>query len=590
MKIHKDSVNIMKKKILIVIISLLVFFVVTGVFSFIFKDKVIVYLRDTWVDESYKGIKYRIEKKLYGTEEISEYGYKDKIALHFKDKSSMIGELIGVAKDSYYINWKGSETVVYKDMLDHISSPREALKDKVFLSDEQIFSHWPYKNDIVVRLNNEVILDGKISRVDQDKVSLLYAIEDGTIEQDIKRSDIQHLLFKPVENKESVEIEDSLKELFPEMKFYRYGNFTIVTDSYITWVDRCKKTLRKKYSDIYLDFFDIFKDRSPEFQNFVVIFDDYVDFVEYAVADGVPGWAVLGYFSPEDKIVYLFNVLGDRFSDILFEGMVGESGRRIDDIVETVKGVIDDKYHIFIKGQAKTIKNKFWKVYSYYENMFIQSTLSTLRHEFTHELFHNWGLQNIIVSKFEGPDEDLVEKKKDFLETKDCRKKAEILKNLVSQRGREHIDFNIKAANSWLAEGIATYCETEEIGEQNDKWLFIYQQMSKDKPIYPLEFLMAYKIGSFPGVYSTAMIELYAQSWAFVSFLMDKYPKEFMDYQDLLAAEKPEKTEDVKWLEEALNKDIKVIEMEFKEYMDKFEQLEDPFSVHFDKIYNAMNY
>jgi len=184
----------------------------------------------------------------------------------------------------------------------------------------------------------------------------------------------------------------------------------------------------------------------------------------------------------------------------------------------------------------------------------------------------------------------LVEKKKDFLETKDCRKKAEILKNLVSQRGREHIDFNIKAANSWLAEGIATYCETEEIGEQNDKWLFIYQQMSKDKPIYPLEFLMAYKIGSFPGVYSTAMIELYAQSWAFVSFLMDKYPKEFMDYQDLLAAEKPEKTEDVKWLEEALNKDIKVIEMEFKEYMDKFEQLEDPFSVHFDKIYNAMNY
>ena len=104
-----------------------------------------------------------------------------------------------------------------------------------------------------------------------------------------------------------------------------------------------------------------------------------------------------GYYSPDEKILYLFNALGEKFSEILFEAMVGESGRTIDDIVETVEKHVDKRYHIFIKGEAKRIKDKFWQAYSYFKGIFREATMSTLRHEFTHEVFHNWGLQNIIL-------------------------------------------------------------------------------------------------------------------------------------------------------------------------------------------------
>ncbi|MDP8230617.1 MAG: DUF1570 domain-containing protein [Candidatus Gorgyraea atricola] len=575
-----DSTQNTKKKKIIAAVILLAIFIGAGYFLFTSGTAV----------KLYKHAKFIMQKKLYATEEILEYDYKDKVALHFRDGSTMIGGLAGITKDAYHIDWKGEEIIVYLDMVDRITPPKEALKEKTLLSDEEISEHWPFKNDVVIRLNNRSILDAKIDRVDPDKLYLSYATEGGgSIEQDIERSEIQYLIFKPVDNEESRNTEDSLKRLFPEMEFYKDGNFTIVTDSYITWVKRCRKVLRKTYTDIYLEFFDIFKDREPKLQNFVVIFDDYVDFVEYAVSDGVPGWAAAGYFTPEDKVLYLFNVLGDRFAELLFEGIVGESGRQINQIVDAIETRVDKRYHIYVEGRAKKIKNKFWKVYNYYENMFINMTMSTLRHEFTHELFHNWGLQNITLSRFKGPDKELIKRKKAFLEEKDYKKKAKVLKKLLEQKS-EDVPLDMKAANSWLSEGMATYCEPDELGAQNDRRLFIYQEMTRKGPVYPLEFLTAYKMGSFPGVYSRAMRDMYAQSWAFVSFLMKRYPKEFMEYQNRLAGETAKYSEDINWLLEALGKDSKTIEREFAEYMAGFEELEDPFLIRFDVINNAFKY
>lgn len=513
----------------------------------------------------------------------------DKVALHFKDGSVMIGEMIRKTKDEYHIKWKGEETIVYAELVDYVTSATEELKGEVGLSDEEISLYWPYKNDIVIRLKNRAIVDAKIDRANRENLHLIDTLEGGgSIEQDIARSDIEYLIFKPIDNEEAGKIERSFRELFPKMNFYKDGNFTIVTDSYITWVKEYTKVLRAVYTNIYLDFFDLFKDKKAQSQNFVVIFDDYVNFVEYAVADGVPGWAVAGYFNPDDKALYLFNVLGERFSEILFQGIVGESGKSIDHVVETVEKQVDKRYHIFIEGQVKAIRDEFWDAYSYYRDMFRELTLTTLRHEFAHEVFNNWGLQNISVSRFEGMEDELVKRKKEFLETKDCKKKAQQLKALLMQRG-EDAPLDMKAANSWLSEGIATYCETEEIGTQNNEWLFIYQEMARKGPIYPLEFLTVYKIGSFPGVYSKAMLDLYAQSWAFVSFLMERYPREFIDYQNKLAGKDAKESEDIKWLLQALGKDSRTIENEFAEYMNKFKELEDPFLVHFDRLYSIYN-
>ena len=507
------------------------------------------------------------------------------VALFFKDGSVMVGELIGRTEDEYIIDWKGQETVVFAGGVERVGSAREALKDRRLLSDEEISEWWPYDNDIVIRRTNGVVLDAKIKQIGEDSIGLIYLLEDGGyIEHDIERSKIEYLIFKPIENEESKNIEEMLRQLFPSMEFYRVGNFTVMTDSDVIWAKEYIATLKNAYTNIYFEFFDLFKDRKPRIQNFLVIFDDYVDYIEYAVTDGVPGWAASGYFKPDDKVLYLFNMLGDRFSEILFEAVIGESGKELDDIVEKVEGLIDKRYHIFLEGQAKVIKDKYWKVYSYYKNMCRKATMNTLRHEFAHELFYNWGLQNIILSKVKKDNKELVEKKKEFLETEDYSKKLELVKGLMSMRSQA-VPLDTRAANSWPVEGLATYCETNPPGSVNKKLLFYYQEMARKQAVNPLEYLTVYKMGSFPGVYSETMLYLYAESWAFVSFLMEKYPEEFMEYQRKMAQESAQEYEDITWLLEFLNKDLRVVEEEFLAYMATFEELEDPFVSHFEKLY-----
>ncbi|MCP4648972.1 MAG: hypothetical protein GY853_02665 [PVC group bacterium] len=513
---------------------------------------------------------------------------KKTVAVYFKNGDVMVGEMISQTEDQYVLNWKGKETVIYPEMVERIGNPKEALLEKEEpLTDEEITSHWPYINDVILRLTNQKVLDVEITSVAKDRLTVKHPLEGGGyITQEIDRSQLEYLIFKPVENEKTKDTEAFLKKLFAEMEFYRVGNFTIITDSYITWVKEYQKTVKDVSTNIYLKFLPLFKDRKQEFQNFIVIFDDYTDFVDYAVTDGVPGWAVAGYFTPEDKVLFLYNVLGDKMSEILFEALVGESGRTIDNIVDSVsKYGNDDNYKIYVKGQAKRIKDKFWQAYSFYKGMYKQITMNTLRHEFTHEFFHNWGLQTIVLSRAEKDKKHMEEMKKEFTEAKDAKQTAEFIKKIITYKS-DPID--MKAANSCFVEGIATYCETDEPGDQNDRWLFIYQEMARQGAIYPLEVLTSYRMGSFPGVCSQAMQELYAQSWAFVTFLMDKYPEEFLGYQKKLSDQYAKGRDEANLLEKELGKDLKSIQKEFILYMNKFERLEEPFLVEFDKILDIL--
>ncbi len=518
-------------------------------------------------------------------------GFKlgDEVALYFKDGSSMVGKLLRVTNEEYVIDWKGQETSVFAGQVERLGDPKAALREKAFLSDEEISEWWPFDNDIVVRLTNGAVLDGRITAVGKDAVTLLNLVEGGgSIEQDIDRSRIEHLIFKPVENEKSEEIEGMLKKLFPDMKFHSFGNFTIVSDSDEDWIDECSQVVRNVYTAIYFDFFSLFKERKPQLQNYLVIFDSFNRFVEYAIADGVPGWLVAGYFRPDDKVLYLYNVLGKEFSDILFDAIVGESGKAIDQLVDSAKDRYDDRYHIFIEGEAKGIKDKYWEAYTYYKNLFREQTLSTLRHEFTHQLFANYGLQSIMMSEVETNRERLIEKKKEFLETEDYAKKAEIVKSIISIKKKTDLP-EMRAANSWLAEGTATYCETNPPGAIDKQWVFFYQEALKNNALNPIESLTVFRMGSFPGICNQSMLYMYAQSWAFVNFLMANYREEFMEYQKRMAEKSAEGQEDIDWLLECIGKDLRTVEGEFRAYMAKYEEQQDPFLDEFDRMYSIFN-
>ncbi|OGW85811.1 MAG: hypothetical protein A2987_05950 [Omnitrophica bacterium RIFCSPLOWO2_01_FULL_45_10] len=501
---------------------------------------------------------------------------EEAVKIFLKHGGIIEGRLLNKTQDEYTVEWKGEKFVVDSKQIAHV----EVITQKA--------AEWQYRNDVVVKRTNGIILDGEIVDVQNDGLTILFTEGGGEMELGVKNDDIETLLFAPVPNKESREIEERLRTQFPKMKFYKEGNFTIITDSHSTQVDSYKKSVRGVYTEIYLKFYKLFNDKKALNQNYVVIFDDFWDYAEYAITDGVPWWAAVGYFDPLDKTLYCFNAFGERMEKMVFDVIVGRTGRSIDEIVKIIKQRVDERYHIFVDAHVKELTDRFWNTYSLYKSELTELTHSTLRHEFTHEVFHNWGLQNIILSKPNIDKEKLVQKKKEFLETNDYKKKEELLKVLMELQREPLEELEMKSAHSWLNEGIATYCATEPIGGVDEHRLFSFQEMVRKGELNPIEFLMSFKMGSFPGLSSEAMRNAYAESWAFTTFLMSKYPGEFMDYQMKMAQIMPKKEKDeLAGLLESLNKDLPAVEKEFREYMEAFDKADDPYVASYMRYYKV---
>ncbi len=507
---------------------------------------------------------------------------KDAITIHLKNKSVISGTLIEESEDALRINWQGGEVEFKKYEIESIDYGKYTEGKKGNLFEEKRDSDWTYKNDPVLKLYNGSIIDDSIRSVSSDIVLVENKLEGGgSIEQEIKRADIEAIIFKPIKNKRSDDLKESLELQFPKMSFYEEGPITIITDSDRLWVQQFKKALREHYTAFYLDYYDLLKKRSCSTQNFIVVFDYWPDFVNFAIADGVPGWAVAGYFTPHSGVLYSFNALGDKFSEFLYESIVGDVSKQIDTTANTIKSGIDKRYEIFVEGQADEVKKKFQHYHSVLKGIYRDETFDTLRHEFTHQLFYNWGVQNVAMSKVAAEDREKIKKKKEFMEAKDIESKRKALMDLANLR-RKDDDIKFDASSSWFVEGLATYSETEPIGEISKRWLFTYQDGARKNSLMPIEFLTLFKMGSFPGISNEAMYSAYGQSWAFVYFLMNNHKKEFLEYLDKIAFGKYSDNENLNLLLQCLNTDLKDLEKEFTEYMSTFEPLEDPYLEQFD--------
>jgi hypothetical protein len=499
----------------------------------------------------------------------------DAVTVYLKHGGVVSGALVSRTKDEYIVDSKGSEYAINVKQIKRVEF--KTRRD----------AEWPHSNDVVVKRANGLVLDGEIVSVDKDRVTLVFDEGGGRLEMGLERGDIDHLTFAPVCGKESVEIESRLKKQFPRLVFYKEGGVTVATDSYVTKAKEYVRTVNGIYTEIYLRFFRLFRPRKQLIQNYVVIFDDFFDYAECAIADGVPFFLAIGYFSPDEHVFYTFNAFGDRMEKMIFEVMAGRTGS-IEEVAKAVKERIDKRYHIFVDGHIKKITDKYWYMYSFYKEELVEMTLSTLRHEFTHEIFHNWGLQSIILSKSDMDKTKLAEKKKEFLEAKDYEKKKELLEELVRLREKgEKKPLEMTAGESWLAEGIATYCETDPIGSPNERWLFVYQEAERKGGLSSIDFLTYYKMGSFVGLCPADMLNAYGESWALASFLMARYPDQFMDYQNEIATKHLKKDEDtLPVLLKCLNKDTKTVEKEFREYMKGYEKMDDPDVKRYMRYYN----
>ena len=517
------------------------------------------------------------------------YEDADSIALYLKNGSLISGRLIREMPNEIIISWEGGDVGFSRAEIERIEYGQVVQKEEGLLFEVEKEKGWEYKNDVVVQMTNRTIIDAKIIAVTPETITIRHMLEEGgAIEQEISRTKVENILFKSVENELSVEVEKNIKEKFPNMQFNKNGLFTIVSDSSNIWIKEYKKILQNHLTDYYLTYFSLLKDRKPMLQHFIVIFDSFNDYADYAITDGVPAWMMPGYFHSLDKTLYMSNSMGDEVSDLLYEILLAKSREVIGEVEDVIKGQINKRYHIFLEGQAGYIKAKLVQIHNIIKNRLKVMTFTILKHEFTHELFHSWGLQTVITSKTKLSPIELSKKKGKYMKTKNIENKRKLLMGLLNQNRDTGEAMEAEAANSWLVEGTATYSETDPIGSISDNWLYVFQEARKNGMIVPLEQLTVYKLGSFPGVASAPKYYAYAQSWAFTFFLMRNYQDEFMKYIEKMVDQKASGVQDITWLLEALGKDLREIENEFLEYMDQFEELESPEMKYFSLVYDVV--
>ena len=496
------------------------------------------------------------------------------ITIYMKHGSVISGKLLEERETEYEVEWKGGRSVLLKSQV-----ARVEFKDA-----SQAL--WPYKNNIVVKKTGGVVLDGDIIGADKDKITMSFSEGGGEMEMAVDRKDVSHLIFAPVCTRESEETEARLKNLFPRMSLYREDNFTLITDSKPEWIKSYTKELNGRYTDIYLRFFKLFKGRKQQGQNFVVLFDDKNDYYKYMLAStGQVSYGMVGYFRPDGRTLYIYNSWGGWLEKYYFD-YVTRLCNSLDDWAKKEKEQFKDSSgNIVIDGYCKETQDVFWNWYSLHKNLALDETFETMRHEFTHEVFHNWGLQTVVVSKTAVDKDKMSEKEKEILDTLDSQddKKIEnLFKELFRLKKGYYEGLELGAANSWLAEGMALYCETTPMGAVNEERLFRFQEMAKKGAVNPLEFLTNFKKGSFSGLDIEAVLDGYAESWAFTSFLMEKYPEQFIKYQSILAdqiagnAKEAKENDDFALLLKCLGKSLPELEKEFSEFMKTFKQIDDP--------------
>ncbi len=499
---------------------------------------------------------------------------EDPVTLYLRNGGVVTGELVRETPQEVVLHWEYGEVGFQRGEIRRmVQGKQDTDDDHMTMPWEGAHARWPYQYDVVIKLMRGTVVDARIAAVTPTAVTAIQTLDQGgQIEHTLVRADIEQLLFRPVRNARSEQIAENLRTVLPDMQHYEEGMFTIVTDSTGPTVKEYRRTIRELATEWYLTFHPLAARRAPQVQQYLVIFENWDAYMEYAASDGVPGWLVIGYFHPEEQVLYCFNMLGERFAEMLYDAYLGQFRKARDEISREIKGLREE---VFIEGQISEFLQKLESAHSIVRQLFHQMSADLIRHELTHAMFHNWKLQGIILSQMSEKTKEELEKKRKYLQSMDRAEKRKLLDELLDKEAKAELP-DMQAANSWFIEGLAGYMEPSPIGGINQERLAEIQEAHSRSQMLPLEFLNAFKIGSFRGMTTQSTLYAYAQSWAMCHFLMRRYPDAFLQYMDRLAREQPKADEDtLPWLIQATGKEQRALEQEFLDYLTQFPQ-EDP--------------
>ncbi|MFA6600854.1 MAG: DUF1570 domain-containing protein [Candidatus Omnitrophota bacterium] len=284
--------------------------------------------------------------------------------------------------------------------------------------------------------------------------------------------------------------------------------------------------LARFYDDFFLHFFDWVDPSKPHGPLAVILFGSYPDFLEKS---GLPKDAnIAGFYMPKDRMLRLYNVKETAFVNYQVQGseyveqMISKDKKMIENLDSHT---YDNKWEVYdsLEKAGHDLEKRRMRL----ENLAREWTIQTIRHEACHQLMHALG--------YADPDRYL---------------------------------------GAWLSEGLSDYMAPENIGEPNrERLMLLKRELDAGSTYMPLQYLMSFESGSGKNSVHKLSNEYtgvaYAQSWAFVYFLRNKYPAAFTAY--LLEVKGRDKTfnaeKDIALLEKHAGKKLPELDKEFEAFM-----------------------
>lgn len=398
---------------------------------------------------------------------------------------------------------------LHRDRTVHAFSIPSILRDKAMTADEALI-----KQDMELMLTSSAathrlvydgskVMTGRLEEENSGSIIFFQQFgQNGSLRVQLPRSRVVR-----IENLQEAPPEISLRDIrfhmeFPDKQFYKKPPYTLVTDESFFAVEYIVDELRVLYTQITQEFAPLIvsSERVADIQ--LLIFSNSKEYEDFRTRDAPRLKGCSGFYSHRAKRMTVYH---QRDADWVKDG-----NRQID--------AIEKEYMGKVKSTREWEQLRQWKSSAQGEllGQASKATQRVIRHEGSHQLFFELGIQN----------------------------------SLQMRRG-------------WVTEGLATYCETAHVGWFNES------RMEELKPALMNGGLIPFRTILAAPYYDNSLA--YAEAWALIHMLMQpEYRSDFFTYLDWLRKHPYGLTSDpVQEICQFLSLSSEELEELWKAYMDK---------------------
>ncbi|MBN1586615.1 MAG: DUF1570 domain-containing protein [Candidatus Omnitrophica bacterium] len=316
------------------------------------------------------------------------------------------------------------------------------------------------------------------------------------------------------------EKEIAIKNRFPELFLYRFGEYSFFSDGGYYFVESSAERLTRLRKGFMEEFGELFPHAAKMDRSYVVVFHHEDEYLDFAAGLDAHLENSLGFYAADAEILAFYDLFeGDEWKgqDSIFSDLKAQLKDQKDAVLAE-EGIDEDKTSkAFSAAQGNLAASRARQMSSVKQEI-MRITL----HEGAHQLWYATGVHD-------------------------------------NRMGSVH----------WLAEGLATYCETPRFGEVNRERLDVLREAFEKGTYEPLEWFVSNRKPLLSSDREKSHL-LYCEAWGLVYFLENSHYREsFRNWLSRLAVDPQYASKELtaESFAEAMQTSLDFLEQEWKNYM-----------------------